>query len=135
MKHIFCICALLGFAAPVFAITGTVTGVNVTLEYDEPNVKADGSPLNDLAFTSIYFTTAPASIAFSTASAVVISTVAASALTGNGHITRNLNVPSQAGKEILSRFGATATDTSGNESVFSNIISVLIDKLAPAAPR
>jgi len=118
---------LVCLATDSFAINFTVTGTNVESSYTEPTVNEDGSPLSDLAKTTIYYDLG--------AGQVKALDVPASSPTGGGQISQTVTVPIVSGQEANVKFWATATDTSGNESAPSNSVTVRIDRLAPGPPQ
>lgn len=126
--------ALLGFALTLslnvsgHCLTGSIIGTKVVVEYQEPNVNEDSSPLADLAKTVIHVQTQGSQ-------AVTTTDVPATAKSGDGQISQEITIPSVTGQEFNIDLWATAFDESGNESAKSNTITIRIDKLAPAAPR
>ncbi len=118
--------AIVGMAS---AFEATVTGVNITVNYQEPNVNADipPTPLTDLDHTSIYYNMGLGDVR--------VKDVPATAPTGNGNITTSFEVPITVGMEKFVDIWATAWDGSFNESAKSNIVRVRVDRLAPAPPR
>lgn len=114
-----------------FALTVTPTGTEATVEYQEPNTNEDGSALDDLDHTTIYYSVGAES------ESVVLLKVPASAPVGNGQISRQVVIPAldvPEGAETVVHVWATATDTADNESGESERASVT-DRLAPSAPR
>ena len=118
---------LLLAVSQALCLTATVTGVTVTLEYDEPNQNTDGSPVADLDHCTLYYNMGAGDVAGKM--------VPASSPTGNGHIQTPLEVPVLAGMERNVDIWATASDTSGNESPRSNTVNVRLDRLAPGPPK
>lgn len=82
------------------------TGFPVYLQYQEPTNNTDGSPLDDLAYTTIFYELPGGS---PTKSGDVI----ASGLTGGGWQTVTIVIP---GTPESAQLWLTATDTSGHES-------------------
>lgn len=74
---------------------------------------------------SIYFTDG--------AQTAKIKDIPASKPEGGGEIQTEIEIETQG--EITATFWATATDTSNNESIKSNTITIKIDKLAPCKPQ
>jgi len=109
------------------AFTAKVTGVTITVEYDEPGFNADDSALLDLDHTSIYYNMGAAD--------TKARDVPASAKTGNGHIQIPVDVPVLAGMERTVNLWATASDETGNESGRSNTVTVRVDRLPPGPPK
>ena len=110
-----------------YAMTFTVTGTNVDATYTEPSTNANGTPLTDLAKTTIYYDLG--------AGPVVAKIVPATALTGGGNVATTITVPVLEGQEADVRFFVTASDTSGNESARSGEVIKRIDRLAPGPPN
>jgi hypothetical protein len=119
---------VLGLVSGSSAFIATPTATEVTVEYDEPVTNADGTPLQDLKETRIYYQ-------MGSAAPTLAVTVPATALTGGGHIVQKVAVPVGPNQEADVVFWATAVDTSGNESVRSSSVTVRIDRLPPAPPR
>src|SRR3990167_7488539 len=121
------------FALPAWAIDFTVSGAVLTVTYTEPATNTDGSPLTDLARTNVY-----TEILLPGQAPVKGPNVAATALGGGGAVSTTITVPIGAAlaiKEANVRVWATATDTSGNESVPSTAVTKRVDQLAPSAPN
>ena len=130
MRFLIAVIAMTFLATmPVFALDATVSGTELTVTYTEPTTNADGSPLTDLARTNVIWKFLPAGTDTKEAN------VAATKLTGGGAITTKLIVPVEAGQERTVEITATATDTSGNESVRATAVQKRIDRLAPGAPK
>ncbi|MGQ0809952.1 MAG: hypothetical protein ACT4OO_01840 [Nitrospiraceae bacterium] len=80
----------------------------VTVSYQEPTTNSDGTTLQDLAYTTIYF--GPP------AGPVHMIQVWASDVAGGGQVTiQNLSVPVQPNQQTWLRICVTATDWSKNE--------------------
>lgn len=109
------------------AIDASVTGVQVTVTYQEPGTSADGSPLSDLSHTTIYHNFGGPKIEAARAPAAAPS--------GRGLITQTITIPVAENQEVNVEIWATATDLSGNESGESSRVVKRIDRLAPAAPK
>lgn len=116
------------FAVNTFALDAVVVGAQVTLTYKEPSTNSDGSLLEDLRHTTVYYSV-------NGGATVKGQEVLATSLTGGVSRTVTLNIPIDDAKETLLRFWATATDESGNESGSSVVVTKRIDKLAPSAPE
>lgn len=115
-----------------FAFTVTPTGTEATVEYQEPNTNADGSALNDLNHTTIYFSTDE------DGEGTELLEVPATSSAGNGQITKQVVIPAldvPEGEETVVFVWATASDKNGNESVPSEKVSITVDRLAPGAPK
>jgi hypothetical protein len=119
---------ILGLVSGASAFVATPTATEVMVEYDEPVTNADGTPLQDLKETRIYYQ-------MGSAAPTLAATVPATAPTGGGHIAQKVAVPVGPNQEADVTFWATAVDTSGNESVRSSTATVRIDRLPPAPPR
>ena len=104
----------------------TAYGAEVTFEYTEPSTSADGSALDDLHHTSIFYDIG--------AGAVNVIDLPASLLTGGGVKEYSFTIPVPQGATINAGIWATATDTSENTSVPSEVLTVRVDRLAPAPP-
>ncbi|TAL13935.1 hypothetical protein EPN95_04580 [Patescibacteria group bacterium] len=128
MKKILLVFALALIASPVFALTFTVTGTEVSFEFTEPTTNANAAPLLDLSHTNIYFQ-------IGSSAPVKGPNLPASAPTGGGIKAGSVTVPVLEGQEADATFWSTATDLSGNESGRSIEIIKRIDRLSPAAPK
>lgn len=113
--------------ASALNITG-VTSVNVTVTYKEPSTNADGSPLEDLVGTNVYY-----QIGTVVTKAIE---VPATSPNGGGDITTEITVPVSDGEDKDVTVWATALDdgTPQNESEPSPFDTVNIDRQAPGAP-
>ena len=124
------VAAILAFflsLSPGEAMQFTVSGAVVNATYTEPTTNADGSPLIDLASTSVWFQ-------IPGQASVKGPTVPASSSVGGGAINTTVTVPIVAGQEANVGFWATAIDLSANESAPSPKVTLRIDRLAPAPP-
>ena len=110
MRNLFVLLFVLCFAAIGFA-------ADVTLTWQSPTTNSDGTPLTDLAGYKIYVS--KTSGAYDKLTAIDVGNVLTKTLTNFCEGTYY--------------FVATAYDTSGNESVYSNEVSKIIN-IAPAAP-
>ena len=118
---------------PAWAIDFTVSGAVLTVTYTEPSTNMDGSPLVDLARTNVY-----TEILLPGQAPVKGPDVAATAPSGGGAISTTITVPIGVTlpiKEATVKVWATATDTSGNESTPSAMVTKRVDQLAPASPN
>lgn len=113
--------------APAYAIDATVTGVEVTVTYQEPSVNSDGSPLSDLDHTTVYHNFGGPK--------VEAARVPATLPVGGGTVTQTITIQVPESTEADVEIWATATDTSGNESAESARVVKRIDRLAPGAPK
>ncbi|OQW34877.1 MAG: hypothetical protein A4E20_01485 [Nitrospira sp. SG-bin2] len=121
----------LSIADQSFALTATVSGTQVTLDYTEPSVNSDAAktPLVDLAKTTAYYLFPGA------AAKVACGEKTASSPTGGQPRQILCLVPVSTGQEADVKFTVTATDLSGNEGPESIPVIKRIDKLAPGAPQ
>ena len=118
---------LLMFPIVAFALeVQSIDSVNVTVSYTEPTTKADGSPLDDLSHTTIFYN--------SGVGWVEVTQIAATGPGGGGLIAQQVTLPIEEGQEVDVQVTATASDQSGNESVQAIPAQIRIDRLAPAAP-
>jgi len=110
LRNLFVLLFVLCFAAIGFA-------ADVTLTWQSPTTNSDGTPLTDLAGYKIYYGN----------------------ISGTYDKTKAVDVGNVLTKTLINfcegtyYFVATAYDTSGNESVYSNEVSKTIN-IAPAAP-
>ena len=111
----------------------------VEASYDEPSLQEDGSPLVDLAYTSVYYSPVLGPILVGQAPTlgpvVVGAKVNASAVTGGGSIATTLIVPAPTGTTSTFAFQASATDLTGTESAKTPAVFFVIDRVSPATPR
>lgn len=99
----------------IFLLVTTTFASDVTLTWQSPTTNSDGTPLTDLAGYKIYVSKA--------------SGVYADAINAGNVLTKTLTNFCEG----TYYFVATAYDTSGNESAYSNEVSKTIT-IAPAAP-
>ena len=121
--------ALAFFPLVAFAVDVTVNGTQVQVSYQEPTTNKTGTPLTDLASTTVRYAMP------TTATPTACNTTPASALTGGATITATCLVPIVLDQEADVRFTVTASDTSGNVSDPSIPVDRRLDFLAPAAPQ
>lgn len=99
--------------SPVFT-SAACSGIRITFTWQEPSTSADGTPLADLAKTSLYYQV--------NAGAIKKKDYKATKLTGGGskrvHITMPLTCKTQANSI---KAWATATDLTGHEALPSNV--------------
>ncbi len=119
---------LIALASVASAIDFTASGTILTVTYTEPTSNSDKTPLTDLAKTTIYYSINGA------AEVKVTPDIAATVPTGGGSVSTQVTVPIAAGQSASVTVRATATDTSGNESVKSVSVSKTIDRLSPMPP-
>lgn len=101
--------------------------VSVVATYTEPTTNPDNSPLDDLAYTSVYYHV-------NGGQKIVGVKTASTIKSGGGNINVDLIVPAPTGGVTLLDFYVTATDLSGNESVPSPSVSLTIERFAPSSP-
>ena len=116
------------FALPfvLCAFTARQTETVVRVEYYEPISKANGQPLNDLAFTKIHYEM--------NGTTVTVATMTATSPNGGGYVVRSVTVPVPMGEERTVRMWATAHD-SVQSSTPSATEVILFDRLPPSPPR
>ncbi len=110
----------------VKAAHGQISGVEVTVSYDEPRVNTDRSPIKDLKKTTVYWHwKGKPDRVFKAVE------VPASKPTGGGKVTVRLLIPlaERQGREVT--IYTTASDQTGHESGRSNEATVQIDRLPP----
>jgi hypothetical protein len=96
----------------------------VTIQYDEPTLNADGSPLTNLAKTSIFCqipTEQPEQLIFDEP---------ASQATGGGHVVRVLIVSAVSHRDTVT-CRATATNQLGAQSAYSEPVTGRVGKTHP----
>jgi hypothetical protein len=101
--------------------------VSVDATYDEPTLDSTGTPLLDLAYTSVYYKVDAAPV-------VVGAKTTASKPSGGGKVVTTLIIPAPAGAITKVDFRVSATDFVGNESAMSPVVPFTIERLAPAVP-
>lgn len=104
----------------------TVYGAEVTLEYTEPSTNTDGSALDDLHHTSIFYDIGTG--------AVNVIDLPASLMTGGGVKSYTFTIPVLKGEMKSVSIFATASDTSGETSDPSEPIITVIDRRVPSPP-
>jgi hypothetical protein len=100
--------------------------VQVDASYDEPTENSDGTPLEDLAYTQVFYQPEGA------AAPIMGAKTAATKPTGGGHIDVSLIVPAPAGKKTSLDFWTSEVDLAGNPSVGSTHVTFVVDRIAPA---
>ena len=96
----------------------------VEYHYNEPTLNEDGTPLDDLAATRLYYQ-------IPGQSAVMARSVAASAPTGGGQRTETLTVPVTAPATVS--FWVTAVDEVPNEKLATPILTAALEPAAMAS--
>lgn len=97
--------------------------VSVTATFTEPTLNSDGSPLTDLAFCTVADSTDGTT-----------TQVNASAPTGGGKQSVDITLAVPAGTSKTFSFDATATDTKGNISAPTAVLTVNVNRIVPNAP-
>ena len=112
---------------PLFlcAFTARQTETVVRVEFYEPVTKANGQPLNDLAFTKIHYEM--------NGTTVTVATMTATSPSGGGYVVRTVTVPVPMGEERTVRMWATAHDAVQSSTPSATEVFI-IDRLAPAPP-
>jgi len=128
-KIILTLWLIFGLTSSGYPLNLTLTGAEITCDYDEPLTNVDGTPLTDLLKTTLYYERGRGT--------VKAKDVSAMSLTGGGHVTTTILVPVISGEDVMIRIWVTATDTAPtpNESVASSTESIRVDRLAPSRPR
>ena len=121
------VASLLTFSKKSFALTLTLSGTEIKVEYNEPTTNADGTSLMDLDKTTIYYDKGQGT--------VKAGDILTTRVTGGGTINTTVTIPITNGQEADVSVWATATDKSSNESAKSNIGIIRIDRLPPSPPN
>lgn len=101
--------------------------VAVEASWDEPVLNADGTPLNDLGYSSVYYTVGKGPL-------IVGAKIPATSPLGGGHITTSMIVPAPQGVTTQFTFQASATDLSGNESAKTSPVPFVVERVGPTLP-
>jgi hypothetical protein len=126
MKKLILSILFLGlFTASTWA-SATLDSGNFTAIYTEPTTNEDGTPLNDLSHTSIYYK-------LDGGNRVLVTTVPASDIIGGGSITQSFTIEG-LGNQVNVEIIYTATDLVGNESGEFIEPIIRVDKVAPNIP-
>lgn len=104
----------------------TQTGVELILEYTEPTDNTDGSLIDDLHHTSIFYDLG--------AGPVNVVDLPATLNTGGGAISYSALIPVLPGEIKDATIFATATDTIGETSDPSEPLVVRLDRRVPKPP-
>jgi hypothetical protein len=86
-----------------------------------------GTPATDLAYTSVYYRVG-------TGPVIVGAKVVASKPTGGGNQMTTIIVPAPVGAVTQLNFQASSTDLAGNEGPLTSVVTIDIERLAPAPP-
>lgn len=116
------------FAVNCFAADAVISGAQVTFSFKEPSTNVDGSKLQDLRDTSVFYSV-------NDGPQVKAGDVVASSKFGGGTQVYTFTVPIVDSTESTLKFWAISNDESGNPSPPSAAIIKRIDKLAPSSPE
>lgn len=116
-------------AAAAQAFDVALTGTEITIHYKEPTTDADGTPLEDLMQTELYYQLEGSTVA------VQAKGVNATNPNGGGTITERLVLPVNDNEEKNFTVWAAARDRSGNLSGSTAKVPVRIDRMPPAPPQ
>ena len=112
----------------VYACSVQAAPLTFAVTYTEPAVNADGSTLDDLVETQVFY-------AVDGGAPIAVPSVPATGPTGGQLIEQRILVDLTVGASHIVTAFARAKDTSGNESADSNTDSTTVDFLAPGAPQ
>lgn len=101
--------------------------VRLRAQFDEPTTSVNNSALTDLKHTTVYGRANGGPV-------VALITNPATSPSGGGSVSLDILVNAPSGVVTGWEFWATATDITGNEGPSSNIVSLSIDRVGPAAP-
>ena len=87
--------------------TVSATDPSITVSYVEPKTRADGSPLTNLAKTTIYYDIGEGLLK--------AKDIPAANPRGGGKINETIKIPVKTGKTVTATFCVTATDVEGRE--------------------
>src|SRR4030042_3954101 len=102
-------------AAPARAVVFTPTGAIITVDYTEPILNADNSPLTDLAKCTVYYQFG------GDPNVVLAKEIPATVVTGGGTVRTTIDIPITPGQEKDIDGWMTATDLTGKEAARSVI--------------
>jgi len=123
-KLLLTLTAVLFLTGTAQAITATLSGVDITMSYDEPTTNEDGTPLTDLNECRIT----------NSFDAQVIKVPATDPTGGGTGVQQVISIPVSDGQEADIIVDVVACDTSDNCSVPATT-TVRIDRLSPASPK
>ena len=103
-----------------------INTVELELSFTEPAINSDGSPLLDLAFSTIYLVTPDTKLK--------VLSIPASGVVGGKLQNAPVVVSAPAGQKTELLFEVTSTDISGNESAADVAVRIMVDRIAPASP-
>lgn len=95
--------------------------------YKEPTTDADGQPITDLAYTSVFYQVGAEP-------PVRGPQVPASAPTGGGVIHTTVIVPLAVGERKTFKLWVVATDTTGLDGEPSDTVTLSLNRVAPGVP-
>lgn len=104
-------------------------GTEFEVRYTEPTLDADGSSLDDLVATRIYYQLQ------GEPTPVLYKEVPASNPAGGGQVVERVLIPVAEGQEVNVDIWFTAIDEVPNESARSVVFVRQLDRLAPAPPQ
>ena len=111
-----------------YACSVQAAPLTFAVTYTEPTKNADGSALNDLAETQVFY-------AVDGGAPVAVPPVPATGPTGGQLVEQMILIDLTVGASHIVSVFARAKDTFGNESADSNTDSTTVDFLAPGAPQ
>lgn len=100
---------------------------SVDARWTEPTTNSDGTPLTDLAYSSVYYSV-------NNGPKIVGAKVSATKPQGGGTLTTTIIVPAPEGVITVLSMSASATDLAGNESAPTAPAQITIERVAPAVP-
>lgn len=100
--------------------------VEIQGDFIEPTKSSDGSPLTDLAYSTIYIT--------SPAGTIKSPQIPASKAAGGGARSLLMLISAPNGAKTTVSFSATSTDIAGNESSKTPPVVFVIDRVGPETP-
>lgn len=101
--------------------------VKLTAAYDEGSNHTNGTPLNDLSHSNVWYQ-------IGAAAPVKSADIPASSPQGGGHVVTDVVFPALLGELTTGTFWATETDVDGHESPKSNLATFTVDRRVPEAP-
>jgi hypothetical protein len=112
------------------AVVVNATGATADVIYTEPTTNADAalSPLTDLDHCNVYAKPA-------VGTEIKFPNTPATKLTGGGVVTQNIGVAALPGASTTYAVTVSCSDVTGNESARSVPVNLVVDRLAPSAPK
>lgn len=129
MKKLLWMILFLPFTANAFEVLSVDT-VGVTVQYTEPTTNVDGSTLDDLTRTEIYY-----DIQGDVDPAIKALDVIATNPAGGGTVSMQIPITVPPNTQVTIDFYAIAVDDAENPSPQSNMATIVIDRLPPAQPN